>query len=59
VLELHAHLQEDHDNLLAKYRALEMAFDEVTSLNAQLAAQLRQAKQQRAPVRFGSLMGMP
>jgi hypothetical protein len=65
--ELYENLQNDYDQLLADhdklgrdYVQLESAFAEVTSLNAELAAELRQTKQQRpAPVRYGSnLMGM-
>jgi hypothetical protein len=63
--ELYSNLQDDyealladHDRLLADSGKLESAFNEITELNASLAAELRHAKQQRpGPVRYGSLMG--
>jgi len=63
--ELYENTLCDYENLLAdyhkleqKYRVLEDAFSEVIQLNASLAGELRQLKQQR-PVRYGSnLMGL-
>ena len=50
----------DHERLERDYAKLESAFNEVAQLNADLAGELRQLKQQRpAPVRYGSnLMGL-
>ena len=49
----------DHHNLESDYTKLESAFNEVARLNADLAGELRQLKQQRPPVRYGAgLMGM-
>jgi hypothetical protein len=51
-------LLSDHDRLLADFAKLDLAFNEITELNTELAAELRQLKQRRGePVRYGSLMG--
>ena len=48
----------EHDRLLADYAKLELAFNEITELNTELASELRQLKQHRPnPVRYGTLMG--
>jgi hypothetical protein len=51
-------LQAEHDKTLLDCAKLEVAFDEVTELNAELAGELRQLKQHRNPVRYGALMGV-
>jgi uncharacterized membrane-anchored protein len=57
LLAEHHRLEDSHDRLEQDYRVLEDGFGEVTKLNADLAAELRQTKQQRLPVRFGQLLG--
>ena len=56
----HEALRDDHDKLLRDSHELDDAFNEVTRLNSELAAELRQARHptQHQPVRFGDLMGM-
>jgi hypothetical protein len=58
----HEALRDEHDKLLRDLHALDDAFNEVTRLNAELSAELRQARHrqptQHQPVRFGDLMGM-
>jgi hypothetical protein len=57
----HDRLQAEHNKTLLDCAKLEVAFSEVTELNAALAGELRQLKQQHpAPVRYGTtnLMGM-
>jgi DNA repair exonuclease SbcCD ATPase subunit len=50
-------LLSDHERLERDYAKLELAFEEITELNSELASELRQLKQQRPPIRYGSLMG--
>jgi hypothetical protein len=54
-------LRDEHDKLLRDFHELDDAFNEVTRLNAELSAELRQARHrhpaQYRPVRFGDLMG--
>jgi hypothetical protein len=56
----HDRLQAEHDKTLLDCARLEVAFGEVTELNAELAAELQRAKSQPrpSPVRYGNLMGM-
>jgi hypothetical protein len=58
----HEALRDEHDKLLRDFHELDDAFNEVTQLNAELAAELRQARHrqptQHPPVRFGDLMGL-
>jgi hypothetical protein len=56
LIEAHERLQQSHDRLEQDFRQLEAAFEEVTHLNAQLAAELRAAKQR--PVQYGAHMLM-
>jgi hypothetical protein len=57
----HEALRDEHDKLLRDFHELDDAFNEVTRLNAELSAELRQARHrhpaQHQPVRFGDLMG--
>ena len=57
----HEALRDEHDKLLRDFHELDDAFSEVTRLNAELSAELRQARHrhptQHQPVRFGDLMG--
>ena len=67
LIEMHESLQADFDGLLAKNQKLEaelaeldQAFGEITRLNAELAGELRRARQQRpAPSAFSHLLGHP
>jgi hypothetical protein len=56
----HFALRQSHEKLEGDYTTLESAFSEIAHLNATLAGELRQLKQQRpASVRYGvGLMGM-
>jgi hypothetical protein len=56
----HDRLQAEHNKTLLDCAKLEVAFNEVTELNAALAGELRQLKQRRpVPVRYGmGLMGV-
>jgi hypothetical protein len=59
LLAYHDRLRAEHDKAVLDCTKLEVAFNEVTELNAALAGELRQLKQQRPPVRYGaSLMGV-
>jgi hypothetical protein len=57
LIEVHERSQESHDRLEQDYRQLEAAFEEVTALNAQLAAELRAAKQRSVQYGAHMLMG--
>jgi hypothetical protein len=58
----HDRLQAEHNKTLLDCAKLEVAFNEVTELNTELAAELQRLKSQQrpAPVRYGTtnLMGM-
>jgi hypothetical protein len=51
-------LQDSHGKLEQDYCALEAAFNEITTLNASLSAELRQAKHRPSPGFSNLMMGM-
>jgi hypothetical protein len=60
LIEMHEVLEGEHQELLAVHGELETAFGELLNLHNSLLNDLRRAKPQPAPVRFGqALMGSP